>query len=296
MAYDAKVLEVMIASPGDVDAERQIVREVIADWNALYSRTQNVVMMPIGWETHSSPDLSGRPQQLINDRILSHTDLLIGIFWTKIGTPTGTAASGTVEEIEGHLAAGKPVMLYFSNAPVRPDSVQPEQYEKLKKFKNWAYPKGLVQTYGDKDEFRELLRRQLPLTLRDNAYTKSILPQGATEALSVAVETPGSSSTGAELSAEAKALLAAAAASDGMILRRRPLSGVKITAGGRQMNDANHRSGAIWAEAVDELVAAGLVRDVNGFSEIFEITALGYKVAGPSVETDAVQVAAGTAT
>ena len=34
MAYDAKAIEVMIASPSDVVNERQAVREIIAEWNA----------------------------------------------------------------------------------------------------------------------------------------------------------------------------------------------------------------------------------------------------------------------
>jgi hypothetical protein len=35
VAYDAKVIEIIIASPSDVSEERRIVREVIAEWNAL---------------------------------------------------------------------------------------------------------------------------------------------------------------------------------------------------------------------------------------------------------------------
>jgi hypothetical protein len=63
--------------------------------------------LPVGWEMHSAPDLAGRPQELINDRVLKDCDLLGGIFWTRLGTPTGESASGTVEEIKEHLAAGK---------------------------------------------------------------------------------------------------------------------------------------------------------------------------------------------
>ena len=164
MAYEADVLEVMIASPSDVADEREIVRQIITEWNVLNSRDKHVVLMPIGWETHSAPDLSSRPQQLINDRVLAHADLLVGIFWTKLGSPTGKAASGTVEEIEEHLAKSKPVMLYFSNAPAVPSSINAEQYEKLNEFKRWAYGKGLVQSYDTKDIFRDDFRRHLSLT------------------------------------------------------------------------------------------------------------------------------------
>jgi len=59
------------------------------------------------------PEMSGRPQGIINQRLLKECDLLIAAFWTRIGSPAGVAASGTVEEIEEHLAAGKEAMIYF---------------------------------------------------------------------------------------------------------------------------------------------------------------------------------------
>jgi hypothetical protein len=80
VTYDAKVIEIKIVSPSDVSEERKIVREVIAEWNALNGSERSIVLLPIGWETHTSPELAGRPQQIINDRLLKHADLLVGIF------------------------------------------------------------------------------------------------------------------------------------------------------------------------------------------------------------------------
>jgi hypothetical protein len=70
VSYNATVIEAFIASPSDVEQERRIVREVIAEWNAVYARDRSVVLLPVAWETHSSPELGGRPQQMINDRLL----------------------------------------------------------------------------------------------------------------------------------------------------------------------------------------------------------------------------------
>jgi hypothetical protein len=171
MAYDAKVIEIIIASPNDVKEERQIVRDIIGEWNAVHARDRSVVLLPLAWETHSSPELSGRPQQLINDRLLAHADILVGIFWTRVGTPTGKAVSGSIEEIEEHHRSGKPVMLYFSDVPVAPDSVDREQYAKLTEFKR-AQGEGLVEYFGNREDFRNKFHHQLPLTLRDNEYLK----------------------------------------------------------------------------------------------------------------------------
>lgn len=103
MAYTATVIPVMIASPGDVAEERQVIREMIHEWNDINSARSKVMLTPIGWETHTSPELGVRPQELINQRLLVDCDLLIGVFWTRLGSPTGNEASGTVEEIHRHL-------------------------------------------------------------------------------------------------------------------------------------------------------------------------------------------------
>ena len=103
MGYNARVFNVMIASPSDVASERSIVREVIYEWNAIHSEKENIVLLPVGWESHSSPEM-GRPQEIINRQTVDKCDLLVGIFGTRIGTDTGEYDSGTIEEIERHIA------------------------------------------------------------------------------------------------------------------------------------------------------------------------------------------------
>ena len=48
MPYNARVLRVMIASPGDVAAERRTVRDVVTEWNHIHSEDRGLVLMPIG--------------------------------------------------------------------------------------------------------------------------------------------------------------------------------------------------------------------------------------------------------
>jgi len=90
LSYQATVLPVMIASPGDVNEERNIVRNVLHEWNDIHAAHRSVVFLPIGWDSNSSPELGARPQSQINDRILKACDLLIGIFWTRGMKPSGT--------------------------------------------------------------------------------------------------------------------------------------------------------------------------------------------------------------
>ena len=83
MPYQATVIPVMIASPGDVLEERNVTRDVIHEWNYVNSMSTNAVLMPVGLETHSVPELGTRPQQLINEHVLKDCDLLVGIFWAR---------------------------------------------------------------------------------------------------------------------------------------------------------------------------------------------------------------------
>src|SRR5260370_38286812 len=64
--------------------------------------------------------------------------------------------------------AGKPAMLYFSSAPVRPESIDREQYEALIAFKNSCKQRGLVEEYENLTEFREKFARQLAQTVIRN--------------------------------------------------------------------------------------------------------------------------------
>lgn len=111
MPFTATVLRVMIASPSDVERERQIAQEVIHEVNSTHAEHQRVVLLPVTWETHAVPDMRERAQAVINREVLAACEILIGIFWTRLGTPTGVASSGTVEEITEHVGAGKHALL-----------------------------------------------------------------------------------------------------------------------------------------------------------------------------------------
>jgi hypothetical protein len=280
MPYQATVIELFLASPSDVSDERALVREIVAEWNSIHARERQVVLMPVGWETHSSPDLSARPQELINERFLKEADLLVGIFWTRVGSPTGKAISGSVEEIERHLEEQKPVMLYFSEVPVRAGSVDSEQYRQLTEFKTWAMQKGLVEQFESTAEFAQKFRRQLPTTLRDNQYLSRLIQATRAEVLEtidggpyVAVQPP--------LSEEALTLLLAAVSDpdDGSIMMLDYMGGSHIQAGKQQFGGENRRENARWRAAVMELRSQGLIEDRGYKGEVFEVTNEGYQVA-----------------
>jgi len=165
--FDSRAYRVLIASPSDVEEEREIAVRVIQEWNDLYSYSRNVVLLPLRWETHTAPEYGTRPQEVINRAIVDQCDLLVGIFWTRIGTPTGTADSGTIEEITRVANAGKPVMLYFSKIGTDPDRLDLTQFARLKEFKDRTYPNALTESFKSQIEFRDKFAKQLELKVRD---------------------------------------------------------------------------------------------------------------------------------
>lgn len=290
MAYDARAIEIMIASPSDVVRERDIVRDVLAEWNAVHSRREGVCLMPIGWETHASPELSGRPQELINERVLKHADLLVGIFWTRIGSPTGKSASGTIEEIEKHREAGKPVMLYFSTAPISRSNLDTDQLNELEKFTEWARGEGLIESYEDPADFARKFQHQLQLTLQANEQL--MRPDESVPDFAAIFERTLGNTT-AELNDDAQQLLVTAAAdAQGAIMVLHHLGGSSIQAGSREFVQENDRRAvARWVAAVEQLNQLGLIRDINGKGEIFELTHRGYEAADKLQPTPAAQEA-----
>ncbi|WP_052235268.1 hypothetical protein [Pectobacterium carotovorum] len=166
MSYTAQVFRILIASPSDVADERDIAVKVIQEWNDLNSAERQLVLLPLKWETHSSPEYGRRPQEVINRQVVDQCDLLVGIFWTRIGSPTGVAESGTLEEIERVSVDGKPVMLYFSKVNKNPDDIDLEQLKNLREFKKKTLPNSLIESYSNQVEFRDKLAKQLEIQLR----------------------------------------------------------------------------------------------------------------------------------
>jgi len=167
MPFTSRAYRILIASPSDVEEEREIAVRVIQEWNDLYSYSRGVVLLPLRWETHSAPEYGTRPQEVINRAVVDQCDLLLGVFWTRIGTPTGAAESGTLEEIARVAKAGKPIMLYFSKVGADPDRIDLEQFKKLKTFKEDVYPNALTESYKSHIEFRDKFAKQLELKVRD---------------------------------------------------------------------------------------------------------------------------------
>jgi len=197
---------------------------------------------------------------------------LVGIFWTRIGTPTGKAISGTVEEIEEHVNSGKPAMLYFSNKPVVPDSIDQYQYAAVKKLKQEFQSKNLAFDFDSVGDFRNKFQRHLSMKFNEEEYRTS-LPGEAGYATDNSKEIT--------VSEEAKLLLKEAASShSGQIMKVGYKGGFTIQANGKRLNsDKDARASAKWEAVMQELLDNDLISEHGGQGQIFSLTQKGYDFA-----------------
>jgi hypothetical protein len=166
MSFNATIYRVLIASPSDLAEERIVATEAVNDWNAQHSAAEGVVLLPVKWETHTRPTANIRPQEGINEQIVRSADMLVGMFWTKMGSGTGVAESGTVEEIDEIVRADKPALLYFSKRPIDPTLIDLKQHQRLKAFKEQTYKNALVGSFKSVEELKEILSRDLTSQVR----------------------------------------------------------------------------------------------------------------------------------
>lgn len=165
----------MFGSPSDIVDERNFFFDIVHGWNHLHSEKSGIVLLPIHWSTDSYPLTGKHAQKIINDEVVSKSDLLICVFGSKLGTNTDTHESGTVEEIDEHLKAGKDVMVYFKKSVnIDPDSFDSSQLDKLKAFKKRISNKCKYSEFEDSQEFKDELFKDLQLYINDHWLDSSI--------------------------------------------------------------------------------------------------------------------------
>lgn len=167
--HQAKTVRILIASPSDVAAEREIAEKIINGLEIPCPKT-SITIRPKSyrWET-DVPALMGKPaQDIINEWLVDDSACAVCIFWKRIGTPTDNAEGGSVEELERMLAANKPVLLYFSEVKFSMSSTDRKQLNALEDWKEklWAEKRGNPKSYEDHRDFEIKLKADLELLLK----------------------------------------------------------------------------------------------------------------------------------
>ena len=231
-------IRVFIASPGDVYQERDSACQVIHRWNAAHSLKQSILIEPVRVETHSHAVQGGHPQDLINGQLLDRCDLLVAILWSRLGTPTNTDPSGTVQEIREFAAKkGAERVLLFCDRDFSSHS-DLDQVKAVRESEDSVKQEGLYIPYTAVTDFAEQFRHQLDMALgrlMEDEDFEVLTSQGDGKQL-------------VTFEPEANTILALAAGGDqSRIMLSRLLAGHELSAGGVVLNRiADERSESEW--------------------------------------------------
>jgi HEAT repeat protein len=166
---DKRTVRIIVASPGDVQAERDLMPAVIDELNPGIAADRDLRLELYRWETDAYPGFHPEGPQGLIDSILNieDCDLLVGIFWKRFGTPTKDTQTGTQHEILraylGWQHNRKPqIMVYFNQKGASPKSKEEtDQWGKVLDFKRNFPKEGLWWDYKGKAGFERLVRNHL---------------------------------------------------------------------------------------------------------------------------------------
>jgi hypothetical protein len=165
MSKKISFVKLAFCAPEDVSDELKIARDIVDEWNVNHGEHRELFVKLVNWKSDSRPG-AGRPQEVINHDVIDDADILIGIFWTRFGSPTGMAESGTEEEIRLAIKNKRKVLVYFSNRPTS-FAVIASQIGKIERFKKEYKDQGLYWQYGSIETFTTDLRRHLAKYLNE---------------------------------------------------------------------------------------------------------------------------------
>lgn len=171
------VYNLLISCPSDVAEYVDMLEKEVLHFNNFFGRSNNIIVRTRHWSKDSYSEFGNPPQELLNKQIVDSSDLALGVFWTRFGTPTENYGSGTEEEIERMLAMGKQVFLYFLDKPVCPSQINQEQYKKIQTFMNKHKNEGIFFSVPDEktlaNKFRENLELYFDSIIRGAEFKKN---------------------------------------------------------------------------------------------------------------------------
>ena len=156
-----QLFRLFVGAPSDVTEEVIIIRGLAEQWNRDFGPAARARVEVANWRTHSHPAAGARPQALINKQVVDGSDIVVGLFRARVGSPTGVADSGTEEEIRRSIKRGAVVMVYFANLPVPKQRKSRNEFARIEKFKRQLGRKALYYTFTDLKAFEDAFRQHL---------------------------------------------------------------------------------------------------------------------------------------
>lgn len=266
--YPATVYRIMFGSPSDIKEEIQVAFQVLNHWNSLHSEQSKIVLLPLHWSISSYPAMGKHPQKILDKQVVEKSDLLICIFGTRLGTPTDTEISGSVEEIKEHRKTGKDVMVFFKRSVDDITSVDPKQLQSIKDFKESIKNDALWHEFNDTADFEKKFADSLQLYMNEHWTNSNIVEKGS------------GSSTKIEFSEDEKQLLTDWSKSrNANCYTIGILGGTRYVFGNYQFDAKDGRTKAEVDDFIDRLQIAGFiawVRDDDRGKPVYQLKKAAY--------------------
>lgn len=162
-------IRIIIASPSDVQPERELASSVIAELDKNLARPVGFTLDPFRWEVDAHPDFHPQGGQGVIEQIakITEADIFVGIFWRKLGTPLpNSRETGTEHEFglafETWKKTGKPaIKLYFNRTPFFPSADEDVQWRPLQEFRKKVEKLSLIREYDGPEQFSNFFRQDL---------------------------------------------------------------------------------------------------------------------------------------
>jgi hypothetical protein len=161
MSFDAKIINIFISSPGDVIDDRCTAISSIHKWNQRNGQSRRIFFNHLIWEDLVAPDIGKSGQDVINTQVGNSYDIFLGLMWSRFGTPTTDADSGTEEEFNRaveryHKDQVVTISFLFKNSPIPQSILYLDQYSKVQGFKKIVSDSGcLYREYSDEISLAE---------------------------------------------------------------------------------------------------------------------------------------------
>ncbi len=165
-----KQIKLFVSCPGDISHELDSIKLIVDEINKTSGEQNSYVLRLISWKTDTYTQKGSDAQEVINNQIEGQYDVLIGLLWLRLGTPTKRDKSGTVEEINRALNnKEKEQLIYFkTEAPTDITKINPEELLKINEFKKDLGSKGvLYHEFSSTSKFESLFRIQLTKLIFD---------------------------------------------------------------------------------------------------------------------------------
>jgi hypothetical protein len=162
----------ILVAPDDVESEIDTIRAVIDQANQL---RRNQRLTPWYWRTDSTPGLHlDGPQGKTDEQMrISEADLVIAIFWSRLGTPVLDEQSGTAHELklawESWRVKGKPdVWIYFCQRDIPQAALaDPNQFPALMTFRSSVAAQQKCSEFRTLEELHSDFTQHLGLWLHE---------------------------------------------------------------------------------------------------------------------------------